>query len=120
MKWMHEFYQINPDDSNNSYYFFSQRRARAILESVKEIKKGYYKAKVVSIESDDEFKVMSQGGGCTHQYYIGEIFTLRRHKNKNNHDWFCDSSERFWYDPKTPGRPYSERFKLIEEKKNLD
>ena len=94
--------------------FFSQRRARAILESVKEIKKGYYKAKVVSIESDDEFKVMSQGGGCTHQYYIGEIFTLRRHKNKNNHDWFCGSSERFWYDPKTPGRPYSERFKLIE------
>ena len=86
MKWMHEFYQINPDDSNNSYYFFSQRRARAILESVKEIKKGYYKAKVVSIESDDEFEVMCQGGGCTHQYYIGEIFTLRRHKNKNNHD----------------------------------
>lgn len=60
MKWMHEFYQINPDDSNNSYFLFSQRRARAILESVKEIKKGYYKAKVVSIESDNEFKEMSQ------------------------------------------------------------
>ena len=119
MKWMHEFYQRNPDDSKG-FYYFSQREARAILESVQEIKKGYYKAKVVSIESDNEFKEMSQGGGCTHQYRIGEIFTLRRHKNKNNHDWFTDFSSRFWYDPKIPGRPYGERFKLIEEKKNLD
>ena len=76
MKWIHEFYQRNPDDSNG-FYYFSQRRAWAILESVKEIKKGYYKAKVISIESDDEFKVMSQGGGCNHQYYIGKIFYLR-------------------------------------------
>lgn len=119
MKWMHEFYQRNPDDSKG-FYYFSQREARAILESVQEIKKGYYKAKVVSIESDNEFKEMSQGGGCTHQYRIGEIFTLRRHKNKNNHGWFTDFSSRFWYDPKIPGRPYGERFKLIEEKKNLD
>ena len=119
MKWIHEFYQRNPDDSNG-FYYFSQREARAILESVQEIKKGYYKAKVVSIESDDEFKVMSQAGGCTYQYKIGDIFTLRRHKNKNRHAWYCNSSERFWYDPKIPGKPYGERFELIEEKKNLD
>ena len=49
MKWIHEFYQRNPDDSNG-FYYFSQRRAWAILESIKEIKKGYYKAKVISIE----------------------------------------------------------------------
>ena len=116
MKWIHEFYQRNPDDSNG-FYYFSQRRAWAILESVKEIKKGYYKAKVVSIESDDEFKVMSQGGGCTHQYCIGEVFYLRQHKNKNNHDWFTDFSSRFWYDPAIPGKSYGERFELIEEKK---
>ena len=115
MKWIHEFYQRNPDDSNG-FYYFSQRRAWAILESVKEIKKGYYKAKVVSIESDDEFKVMSQGGGCAHQYYIGEIFYLRQHKNKNCHDWFGDFSSRFWYDPTIPGKSYGERFELIEEK----
>ena len=36
MKWIHEFYQRNPDDSNG-FYYFSQRRAWAILESVKEI-----------------------------------------------------------------------------------
>ena len=114
MKWIHEFYQINPDDSNG--YFFSQRRALAILESVKEIKKGYYKAEVVSIESDDEFKLMSQGGGCTYQYCIGEVFYLRQHKNKNNHYWFTYFSSRYWYDPRIPGRPYSENFELIEEK----
>ena len=27
MKWMHEFYQINPDDSNNSYYFFFSKKS---------------------------------------------------------------------------------------------
>ena len=120
MKWAHKFYQINPDYPNG--YFLSQREARAILESVKEIKKGYYKAKVVSIESDDEFKLMSQGGGCTYQYKIGDIFTLRRHKNKNKkrHTWFCNYSEGFWYDPRIPGKTYGERFELIEEKKNLD
>ena len=115
MKWIHEFYQRNPNDSNG-FYYFSQRRAWAILESVKEIKKGYYKAKVVSIESDDEFKVMSLGGGCAHQYYIGEIFYLRQLKNKNCHDWFGDFSSRFWYDPTIPGKSYGERFELIEEK----
>lgn len=115
MKWIHEFYQRNPDDPNG-FYYFSQRKARAILESVQEIKRGYYKAKVVSIESsDDEFKEMSQGGGCTHQYSIGEVFNLRQHKNKKGHDWFTDFSSRFWYDPKIPGRPYGERFELIEE-----
>ena len=38
MKWVHKFYQRNPDDSNG-FYYFSQREARAILESVQEIKK---------------------------------------------------------------------------------
>ena len=115
MKWVHVFYQRNPDD-NSALYYFSQRAARAVLESIQEIKKGLYKAKVVSIESDDEFKLMSQGGGCTHQYTIGEVFYLRQHKNKKDHDWVSDFSSRFWYDPKIPGRPYGERFKLIEEK----
>ena len=87
MKWVHKFYQRNPDDSNG-FYYFSQREARAILESVQEIKRGLYKAKVVSIESDNEFKLMCQCGGCTHQYYIGEIFTLRQHKNKNPLSYF--------------------------------
>ena len=114
MKWKHEFYQRNPNDYSG-FYYFSQRKARAILESIQEIKRGLYKAKVVSIESDNEFKVMSQCGGCTHQYYIGEIFTLRQHKNKKGHSWFCDSSERFWYDPRFRGKEYGERVKLIEE-----
>ena len=45
MKWIHEFYQRNPDDSNG-FYYFSQRRAWAILESVKEIKKVTTKLKL--------------------------------------------------------------------------
>lgn len=81
MKWVREFYQRNPDD-NSGLYYFSQRAARAILESVQEVKKGLYKAKVVSIESDDEFKLMSQGGGCTHQYTVGEVFYLRQYKKE--------------------------------------
>ena len=74
------------------------------------------KAKVIAIESDEPFCIMHVGGGCKHQYRIGEKFTLRQHKNKKGHAWFCDCSERFWYDPKIPGRPYGERFTLIEEK----
>ena len=119
MKWVHKFYQRNPDDSNG-FYYFSQREARAILESVQEIKKGYYKAKVVSIESDDEFKVMSQAGGCTYQYKIGDTFTLRHHKNKKGYEWFCDHSDKFWYDPRFKDKDFGERFELIEENKNLD
>ena len=113
MKWVHEFYQRNPDDYNG-FYYFSQRKARAILESVQEIKRGLYKAKVVSIESDNEFKLMCQCGGCTHQYYIGEIFTLRQHKNKNPLSYFSD---RFWYDSKNPGKNHTEKFELIEDDK---
>ena len=116
MKWVHEFYQRNPDNDSNDLYYFSQREARAVLESVRTIKKGYYEAKVITIESDEPFRIMHVGGGCKHQYRIGEKFTLRQHKNKKGHAWFCDCSERFWYDPKIPGRPYGERFTLIEEK----
>ena len=118
MKWKHEFYQRNPDD-NNGFHYFYQRKARAVLESIQEIKRGLYKAKVVSIESDNEFKVMGQCGGCTYQYKIGEIFTLRQHKNKN-HGSFSNFSSKFWYDPRIPGKPHTEKFELIEENKNLD
>ena len=119
MKWIHKFYQRNPDD-NSGFYYFSQREARAVLESVQEIKRGLYKAKVVSIESDSEFRLMSQTGGCTHQYSVGEVFYLRQHKNSKGRSWVSDFSSRFWYDPKISGRSYGERFELIEENKNLD
>ena len=46
MKWVHEFFQRNPDDSSG-FYYFSQRESRAILESVQKIKNGYYKAIIV-------------------------------------------------------------------------
>lgn len=111
MRWTHSFYQRNPEDDNRSCYYFSQRKALAILESVQEIKKGYYKVKVVAIESDEDFKVMAQSGGCTHQYYIGEVFTLRKHKNKSQYSSFS----KFWYDPRIPNKPYGEKFELIEE-----
>ena len=114
MKWTHEFYQRNPDADNNSLYYYSQRKSRAILESVRTIKKGYYEAKVIAIESDESFRIMHVGGGCTYQYRIGDKFTLRQHKNKKSHAWFCDCSERFWYDPRFPGRDFCERFELIE------
>ena len=69
--------------TNDKYDFYhSQRRAFAILEVVREIKSNYYEAKVVSIESDENFQVMGQAGGCKHQYKIGDTFTLRHHKNK--------------------------------------
>ena len=72
MKWIHEFYQRNPDDSNG-FYYFSQRRAWAILESVKEIKKGYYKAKVISIESDNEFKGVLDNIFCVSDSYLEKL-----------------------------------------------
>ena len=116
MRWTHSFYQRNPEDDNRSCYYFSQRKALAILESVQEIKKDYYKVKVVAIESDEDFKVMTQSGGCTHQYYIGEVFTLRKHKDKRQYS----SLSKFWYDPRISNKPYGENFELIEEQKNFD
>ena len=115
MKWVREFYQRNPDAENDSLYYYSQRKSRAIFESVRTIKKGYYEAKVIAIESDEPFRIMHVGGVYVHQYRIGDKLTLRQHKNKKGHAWFCDCSERFWYDPRFPGRYFCERFELIEE-----
>ena len=67
MKWKHEFYQDNPNTNDKYDFYHSQRRACAILEVVREIKSNYYEAKVVSIESDENFQVMGQAGGCKHQ-----------------------------------------------------
>ena len=88
MKWKHEFYQDNPNTNDKYDFYHSQRRAFAILEVVREIKSNYYEAKVVSIESDENFHVMGQAGGCKHQYKIGDTFTLRHHKNKKGYEWF--------------------------------
>ena len=115
MKWKHKFYQDNPDTNDNKYDFYhSQRVAYAILEMVKEIKSNYYEAKVVSIESDENFCVMGQAGGCKHQYKIGDIFTLRRHKNKKGYKWFCEYSDKYWYDPRYKDKDFGERFELIK------
>ena len=72
MKWKHEFYQDNPNTNDKYDFYHSQRRACAILEVVREIKSNYYEAKVVSIESDENFRVMGQAGGCKYQYKIGD------------------------------------------------
>lgn len=114
MKWSHDFYQTNPDINDGFSSYRSQREARAILELVRPIKNGYYEAKVIAIESNEPFRFMTVAGGCMHQYKIGDIFTLRRHKNKKGHTWFCDSSERFWYDPRFKSKNFGERFILIE------
>ena len=109
MKWKHEFYQENPNTNDKYDFYHSQRRAFAILEVVREIKSNYYEAKVVSIESDENFHVMGQAGGCKHQYKIGDTFTLRHHKNKKGYEWFCDHSDKFWYDPRFKDKDFGER-----------
>ena len=98
------------------YIIFLKEKHELFLRASEQLKKDIMKQKVIAIESDEPFRIMHVGGGCKHQYRIGEKFTLRQHKNKKGHAWFCDCSERFWYDPKIPGRPYGERFTLIEEK----
>ena len=80
IKWKHHFYQDDPDTKDKYQFYHSQRPAYAILEAVKELKNNYYEAKVIAIESDEEFHVMGQAGGCTYQYKIGDTFTLRHHK----------------------------------------
>lgn len=115
MKWKHVFYQDNPNTNDKYDFYHSQRVAYAILEMVKEIKSNYYEAKVVSIESDENFQVMGQAGGCKHQYKIGDTFTLRHHKNKKGYEWFCDHSDKFWYDPRFKDKDFGERFELIKE-----
>lgn len=112
MKWKHKFYQDNPNTNDKYNFYHSQRSACAILEVVKEIKNNYYEAKVVSIESDENFGVMGQAGGCTYQYKIGDIFTLRRH-NKNNKR-YSKYYYGFWYDPRFRDTDFGERFELIK------
>lgn len=113
IKWKHHFYQDDPDTKDKYQFYHSQRPAYAILEAVKELKNNYYEVKVIAIESDEEFHVMGQAGGCTYQYKIGDTFTLRHHKNKKGHAWFCDTSEKFWYDPRLRGKEHGERYELI-------
>lgn len=112
MKWKHGFYQNNPDTNDKYNFYHSQRAAYAILEVVKELKNNYYEAKVVSIESDENFRVMGQVGGCTYQYKIGDIFTLRRH-NENKRR-FNKYYRGFWYDPRFRDKDFSERFELLK------
>ena len=115
MKWKHKFYQKDPDTNYECIFYHSQRVAYAILEVVKELKNNYYEAKVVSIESDENFHIMGQVGGCTYQYKIGDIFTLRRH-NENKRK-FNKYYRGFWYDPRNPSHPHTENFELIEDDK---
>ena len=112
MKWKHYFYQDNPDTKDKYRFYHSQRSAYAILEAVKELKNNYYEAKVVAIESDEEFHIMGQAGGCTYQYKIGDIFTLRCHNknNKRHSKHYYD----FWYDPRFRDTDFGERFELIK------
>ena len=113
MKWKHRFYQNNPDTHDNYKYYHSQRDAYAILEVVKEIKSNYYEAKVIAIESDEEFHIMGHSGGCTYQYKIGNIFTLRRHnENKRRFNKYYRGS---WYDPIFKDKDFGEGFELIKE-----
>lgn len=51
---------------------------------------------------------MGQVGGCTYQYKIGDIFTLRCHKKGNNR------YNGFWYDPRFRDTDFGERFELIK------
>ena len=113
MKWKHSFYQDNPDTNDKNYFYHSQRVAYAILELVKELKNNYYEVKVVSIESDEDFRVMAQAGGCKYQYKIGDTFTLRRH-NENKRR-FNKYYRGFWYDPRFKDTDFGERFELIKE-----
>lgn len=114
MKWKHRFFQDNSETNDKYNFYHSQRVAYAILEVVKEIKSNYYEVKVVSIESNENFRVMGQAGGCTYQYKIGDIFTLRRHKNKKNYNLYNDYYHDFWYDPRFKDQDFGERFELIK------
>lgn len=110
MKWKRRFYQDENNDRYNDFYH-SQREATVILEEVKKLKSGLYLAKVIDIISDEEFRIMGQAGGCTHQFYIGEEFKLRKHKHKPT-DFFI---EPFWFDVRYPGRFNYEDFVEIKE-----
>lgn len=114
MRWIREFYQNDPKERNTYNFYHSQRRANAILEEVKQLKKGYYLVEVVAIESDEEFRIMGHAGGCNFQYHIGETFTLRQHKNHKNHPAWCDCSESYWYDPRFINKDFAERFILCQ------
>lgn len=109
MRWKKRFYQDEHTDRYNDFYH-SQREATVILEEVKKLKSGLYLAKVVDIISDEDFRIMGQAGGCTHQFHIGEEFKLRKHKYT-----VCGFLEAYWFDVRYPGRFNYEDFVEIKE-----
>ena len=108
--WTHEFYQNDP--VNRSYDFYrSQRPAVVVLQEERKLKKGLFLASVVSIEPVGQFKIQGVGGSCHHNYFIGEEFHLRQHK-----ETFSSFTKRpYWFEVRFPGHDFAEDFRLISE-----
>ena len=51
---------------------------------------------------------------CFIAFVIGAVFMLAIHKNKKGYKWFCDYSDKFWYDPRFKDKDFGERFELIK------
>ena len=124
-KWVHEFYQIDRSHPTRGSFYQMQRRAVAILEEVKILKKGLYKAKVIEIQPKEEYRIMGVAGGCHYQYQVGETFHLRQHRESPKLKWYQNEPVKRnwwnayhcsnWYDVRWRDNDYTENFKLITE-----
>ena len=109
--WTHDFYQRDPNTKTHNFYDFyhSQRPAIAVLKEEYQIKGGLFCASVVSIEPEGQFKVMGVGGGCQHQYYVGEEFHLRKHKSTRT----TYMHYPMWFEVRFPDHDFAEDFRLM-------
>ena len=104
-RWFKEFYQIK-DGCQSDGFYASKRKAKVILEEVSEPKRKMYETVVIAIEPLEEFAIKGVGGGCHHQYRLGDRFILRQHKGEN---FF---SLKYWFDVRRPCDEIYEGFKL--------
>lgn len=110
-QWFKEFYQIK-DGCQGDGFYASKRQAKVILEEVSEPKRKMYEAVVIAIIPLEEFKIQCVGGGCHHQYRLGDRFVLRQHKGEDK--WRNPFSPKYWFDVRRPGNEIYEGFKLYK------
>lgn len=108
-RWFKEFYQIK-DGCQGDGFYASKRQAKVILEEVSEPKRKMYEVVVIAIMPLEEFEIQGVGGGCHHQYQLGDRFVLRQHKGEDK-EW-NHFSPKYWFDVRRPCDEIYEGFKL--------
>lgn len=102
MLFSHDFYEDSSCHGFDSFLRRKRRKSTAVFQIYKIVKPGLYAVRCIDIQSNEDFIWMGYTGGVHHQYHIGDIFLIRKHKQTNK-----------WFDVRHPGLDYTENFILL-------